>query len=67
MDDRLNYIERSVAILDRKMKNLRNKVVVLVKVQWQHRKYSEWTWKPEDEMKEHYTELFGVTNFEDEF
>lgn len=33
VDDRLNYIERSVAILDRKMKNLRNKFVELVKVQ----------------------------------
>ena len=32
VDDRLNYIKRRVAILDRKMKTLRNKVVELVKV-----------------------------------
>ena len=32
MDDRLNYIERPLAILDRMMKTLRNKVVDLVKV-----------------------------------
>ena len=41
LDDRLNYVERPVAILDRKTKALRNKVVSLVKVQWQHRKGSE--------------------------
>ena len=39
----LNYIERLVAIIDRKTKTLRNKVVELVKVQWQHRKGIEWT------------------------
>ena len=46
MDDFLNYVERPVAILYRKAKTLRNKVVELVKVQWQHHKGSEWTWEP---------------------
>ena len=32
----LNYVERSVAILDRKMKGLRKKEVKLVKLQWKH-------------------------------
>ena len=31
VDDSLNYIERPMVILDRKTKNLRNKVVNLVK------------------------------------
>ena len=53
VDDSLNYIERPMVILDRKTKNLRNKVVELVKVKWQHRKGSEWTYEPEDEMREH--------------
>ena len=43
VDDSLNYIERPIAILDRKTKALRNKEVEPVKVQWQHRKGSEWT------------------------
>ena len=34
VDDSLNYIERPVAILERKSKNLRNKRVELVMVQW---------------------------------
>ncbi|CAH1450579.1 unnamed protein product [Lactuca virosa] len=66
VDDSLNYIERRVAILDRKTKTLRNKVVQLVKVQWQHRKGSEWAWEPEEEMRDHYPELFSdAADFED--
>lgn len=33
IDDQLNYMERLIAILDRKMKTLHNKEVNLVKVQ----------------------------------
>ena len=48
-------------------KTLRNKVVKLVKVQWQHHKGSEWTSEPEEELREHYSELFpDATEFEDE-
>ena len=42
-NDRLNYVERPVATLDRKTKALCNKVVSLVKVQWHHWKGSELT------------------------
>ena len=69
VDSSLNYIKRPVAILDRKTKTLRNKVVQLVKVQWQHRKGSKWTWESEGEMREHYPELFlaaTAAEFEDE-
>ncbi|CAH1412384.1 unnamed protein product [Lactuca virosa] len=57
IDDDLNCIERPVVILDRKTKELRNKRVGLVKVQWQPRKCSEWTWEPEEEMRQHYPEF----------
>ena len=36
VDERVNYVEKPVAILDRRVKTLRNKVVNLVKVQWEH-------------------------------
>ena len=42
VDDHLNYIESSIAILNRKTRDLRNKRVELVKVQWQHRRGSKW-------------------------
>ena len=38
-----------------------------VTVQWQYRKGSEWAWESEDEIKEHYPELFpDATEFDDE-
>ena len=58
VDDKLNYVEEPVMILDRKEKRLRNKVIKQVKVQWKHRKGSEATWEAEDEMKELYPHLF---------
>ena len=54
----MKYIEQPVDILDRKSKDLRKKRVELVKVQWQHRKGSKWTWEAEKEMREHHLELF---------
>ena len=53
VDECLSYVEKLISILDKKTKTLRNKVVNLVKVQWQHLRGSEWTWEPEDEMREH--------------
>ncbi|KAJ9551973.1 hypothetical protein OSB04_016018 [Centaurea solstitialis] len=68
VDESLNYVEKPVAVLDRKVRRslakeiahqLRDKEIGIVKVQWQHRKGSEWTWEPEAEMREHYPELFS--------
>ncbi|KAJ9546714.1 hypothetical protein OSB04_019257 [Centaurea solstitialis] len=58
IDERLNYIERPIAVLERKMETLRNKEIGLVKVQWEHRKGSEWTWEPEVEMRSNHSEFF---------
>ena len=63
VDERLNYVERPVAILERKKKILRNKEIPLVKVQWEHRRGSEWTWEPEAEMRDHYPTLFISRDF----
>ncbi|KAJ0460950.1 putative nucleotidyltransferase, Ribonuclease H [Helianthus annuus] len=38
VDNKLNYIARPIAILDRKVKGLRNKEIEQVKVKWEHRK-----------------------------
>ena len=43
---------------------LRNKVASLVMVQWQHRKVSKWTWEPEEDIREHYADLFAIEDFE---
>ena len=66
VDECLNYVERPVAILERKKKILQNKEIPLVRVQWEHWKGSEWTWEPEAEMREHYPTLFIPADFEGE-
>ena len=65
-DECMNYIESIVAILDRKTKTLQHKAMGLVKVQWQHQKGSEYTWEPDEEVREQYLELFAIEDFEDE-
>ncbi|KAD3640528.1 hypothetical protein E3N88_29751 [Mikania micrantha] len=60
VDDRLNYIEEPVAIVDTKEKQLRNKTVRQVKVKWKHRKVSDTAWETEGEMRR-----FLAGNFSD--
>ncbi|KAJ9562284.1 hypothetical protein OSB04_007444 [Centaurea solstitialis] len=54
VDEGLNYVERPIAVLERKTKALRNKEIGILK----HRQGSEWTWEPEAEMRKSYPELF---------
>ncbi|KAK1432009.1 hypothetical protein QVD17_08873 [Tagetes erecta] len=58
VDEKLNYVEKPVAILDRKIKQLRNKDISQVKVQWKHIRGSDTTWEAEEEMRKYYPELF---------
>ncbi|KAK1415100.1 hypothetical protein QVD17_30871 [Tagetes erecta] len=60
VDEKLNYVEEPVAILDQKAKQLRNKVINQVKVQWKHRRGSEATWESENEMRTYYPHLFSM-------
>ena len=67
IDEHLNYVEKPIAVVDRKSKTLRSgRTVHTVKVQWKHRKGSECTWEPEDEMRLHYPELFAGADSEAE-
>jgi predicted Ser/Thr protein kinase len=54
VEDSLSYVEEPIAILERKEKRLRNITILLVKVQWRHRRGSEATWETEEEMRELY-------------
>ncbi|XP_024965746.1 uncharacterized protein LOC112505941 [Cynara cardunculus var. scolymus] len=51
VDQTLSYVERPKAILDRKVKKLRNKEISLVKVQWKHHKGPEAMWEIKSEMR----------------
>ena len=54
----LSYVETPVEILEREEKTLRNKMINLVKVRWQHHGVGEATWELESKMREKYPHLF---------
>ncbi|XP_060190699.1 uncharacterized protein LOC132619958 [Lycium barbarum] len=57
-DQDLSFEEEPVAILDKKVRKLREKEVASVKVQWKHRPVEEATWETEDDMCSRYPQLF---------
>nr|XP_027067020.1 uncharacterized protein LOC113692707 [Coffea arabica] len=63
LDESLTYEERPIRILDRKVKDLRNKQIPLVKVLWRHHEVEEVTWELEKDMQEKYPELFTTKWF----
>ncbi|XP_021974683.1 uncharacterized protein LOC110869769 [Helianthus annuus] len=60
VDNSLNYVIRPIEILDRKVKDLRNKRIDQMKIKWDHRKGSDTTWESEEEMRRLYPTLFGT-------
>ncbi|KAJ9546700.1 hypothetical protein OSB04_019243 [Centaurea solstitialis] len=47
IDEKLNYVEKADSLVRMEGETLRNKEIRYVKVLWQHRKGSEWTWESE--------------------
>jgi len=63
----MSYTEEPVQILDRKEKQLRIKIISLVKVLWRNQHIEEATWEMEEEIWKNYPHLFQDTlSFEDE-
>ena len=60
------FDEEPKAILNREIRQLRNKQVPLVKVFLQHHGMEEATWEPESTMRVQYPQLFSSGNFQDE-
>ena len=59
------FEEEPKAILDREIRQLRNKKVPLVKVIWKHHVMEEAKWEPESTMRVQYPQLLSSGNFED--
>ncbi|GJW27458.1 putative reverse transcriptase domain-containing protein, partial [Tanacetum coccineum] len=58
IDDKLNFIEEPVKIMDREVKRLNQSCIPIVKVHWNSRRGPEFTWEREDQMKKNYPHLF---------
>nr|GEZ73567.1 putative reverse transcriptase domain-containing protein [Tanacetum cinerariifolium] len=50
-DDKLQFVEEPVEIMDREVKRLRNSHVPIVKVRWNSRRGPEFTWEREDQLR----------------
>ncbi|GKB87702.1 putative reverse transcriptase domain-containing protein [Tanacetum coccineum] len=59
IDDKLNFIEEPVEIMDRGVKRIKQSHILIVKVRWSSRRGPEFTWEREDQMKKKYLHLFA--------
>ncbi|GJX03225.1 putative reverse transcriptase domain-containing protein [Tanacetum coccineum] len=59
IDDKLNFIEELIEIMDREVKRLKQSRIPIVKVRWNSRRGPEFTWESEDQMKKKYPHLFA--------
>nr|GEW76120.1 putative reverse transcriptase domain-containing protein [Tanacetum cinerariifolium]GEW76129.1 putative reverse transcriptase domain-containing protein [Tanacetum cinerariifolium] len=59
MDDKLHFIEEPVEIIDREVKRLKQIRIPIVKVRWNLRRGSEFTWEREDFFMRKYPHLFS--------
>ncbi|GKF02136.1 putative reverse transcriptase domain-containing protein, partial [Tanacetum coccineum] len=58
IDDKLNFIEEPVEIIDREVKRLKQSRIPIMKVPWNSRRGPEFTWEREDQMKKKYPHFF---------
>ncbi|GKA66510.1 putative reverse transcriptase domain-containing protein [Tanacetum coccineum] len=59
VDDKLNFIEEPIEIMDREVKHLKQSRIPIVKVHWNSRRGPEYTWEREDQMQKKYPHLFA--------
>ncbi|GJS81448.1 putative reverse transcriptase domain-containing protein [Tanacetum coccineum] len=58
VDKTLHFVEEPVEIMDCEIKKLKRSKIALVKVRWNSKRGSEFTWEHEDHMKSKYPQLF---------
>nr|GEZ19244.1 putative reverse transcriptase domain-containing protein [Tanacetum cinerariifolium] len=58
VDNKLNFIEEPVEIMDREVKRLKQSRIPIFKVRWNSKRGPEFTWEREDQMQKKYPHLF---------
>nr|GFB15617.1 putative reverse transcriptase domain-containing protein [Tanacetum cinerariifolium] len=58
VDDKLNFIEEPVEIIDREVKRLKQSRILIVKVCWNSKRGPEFTWERKDQMQKKYPNIF---------
>nr|GEW71006.1 putative reverse transcriptase domain, ribonuclease H-like domain, aspartic peptidase domain protein [Tanacetum cinerariifolium] len=59
IDDKLNFVEEPVEIMDREIKQLLQSHIPIIKVRWNFKRGPEYTWEREDEIRAKYPHLFS--------
>ncbi|GKB55257.1 putative reverse transcriptase domain-containing protein [Tanacetum coccineum] len=59
LDDKLNFVEEPVEIMDREVKQLKQSRIPIVKVRWNSKRGPEFTWEHEDQIRAKYLHLFS--------
>ncbi|GJY22283.1 putative reverse transcriptase domain-containing protein [Tanacetum coccineum] len=59
LDDKLNFVEELVEIMDREVKRLRQSRIPIVKVRWNSKRGPEFMWEREDQIRAKYPHLFS--------
>ncbi|GKA16501.1 hypothetical protein Tco_0696248, partial [Tanacetum coccineum] len=59
LDDKLNFVEEPVEIIDREVKQLKQSRIPIVKVRWNTKRGLEFTWEREDQIRTKYPHLFS--------
>ncbi|GKB26584.1 putative reverse transcriptase domain-containing protein [Tanacetum coccineum] len=63
VDDKLNFIEEPIEIIDHEVKRLKQSRIPIVKVRWNSRRGPEYTWERKDQMQKKYPHLFANPEF----
>ncbi|GKG03472.1 hypothetical protein Tco_0311108 [Tanacetum coccineum] len=58
VDDKIQFVEEPVEIMEREIKRLKRSRIPLVKFRWNSRRGPEFTWEHEDSFKQKYPQLF---------
>nr|GEX62334.1 putative reverse transcriptase domain-containing protein [Tanacetum cinerariifolium] len=58
LDDKLNFVEDPIEIMDREIKQLRQSHIPIIKVRCNSKRGPEYTWEHEDEIRAKYPHLF---------
>ncbi|GJS84046.1 hypothetical protein Tco_0750587 [Tanacetum coccineum] len=61
LDDKLQFVEEPVEIMDREVKRLKRSRIPINKVRWNSRRGPEFTWERKDQFRKKYPHLFAKT------
>nr|GFC26933.1 putative reverse transcriptase domain-containing protein [Tanacetum cinerariifolium] len=61
VDDKLQFFEEPMEIMDREIKQLKRSHIPIIKVRWNSKQGPEFTWEREDQFKKTYPHLFTKT------